>query len=134
MAQLKGRSWLPPRPGATQSAMPTSTPAGDRERRPTRGAPDVDIGGISGALVVTTPARLHGAEIEIRAEGEPWSGAHAVVRRHLAGGGAHYAGVFPRLDAGSYEFRVLGAGSGVVVPVAITPGMVVETWLDAPVD
>ncbi len=94
----------------------------------------LDIGGISGALIVTTPARLHGTEIEIRPQGAPWSGAHTAVRERRSGERAHYAGVFPRLDAGGYELRVLGAASGVVVPIVITPGTVVETWLDAPVD
>jgi hypothetical protein len=46
----------------------------------------------------------------------------------------HFEGVFSRLDPGAYELRVLGCATGVVVPIVIRPGVVAETWLDAPVD
>jgi hypothetical protein len=88
----------------------------------------------SGALVVNTTPRLHRAQLEIHAVGSPWAGAVAPVRERRAGASSHYAGVFARLDPGRYEFRLLGSRAGVVVPVVIRPGSVVETWLDAPVD
>jgi hypothetical protein len=88
----------------------------------------------SGALVVNTTPRLHRAQLEIHAIGSPWAGAIAPVRESRGGTCSRYAGVFARLDPGRYEFRLLGSRSGVVVPVVIRPGAVVETWLDAPVD
>jgi hypothetical protein len=94
----------------------------------------LDIGGTTGAIVVITPPRLHGAEIEIRHEGAAWSGAHTAVRERRAGDRVQFAGVFPRLDAGAYELRMLGRRSGVILPVSVDAGAVVETWLDAPVD
>jgi hypothetical protein len=94
----------------------------------------VQDGSRAGTLVVNTPPRLHRAELEIHAVGSPWAGACAPVRERGAGERARYDVVFPGLDPGPYEFRVLGSKSGVVVPIVITPGAVVETWLDAPVD
>ena len=88
----------------------------------------------TGALVVNTPARLHHAELELHSVGAPWAGAHVAVQERRAGSHVRYAGVFPRLEAGDYELHVVGATGGVVVPVAIRAGAVVETWLDAPVD
>ena len=90
--------------------------------------------GDAGAIVVLTPPRLDGTEIEIRPEGSPWSGAHAAVRERRSPDGVRYAGVFPRLDAGGYELRVLGGRNGVILPISVTAGTVVETWLDAPVE
>lgn len=87
-----------------------------------------------GALVVHTPVRLHRSAIEIHAAGAPWTGTAALVRERKVADCLSYEGVFPRLEVGLYELRMLGAASGVVVPVAITEGAVVETWLDAPVD
>lgn len=87
-----------------------------------------------GALVIHTPVRLHRAAIEIHAAGAPWSGTTTLVRERRVAECVSYEGVFPRLEVGLYELRILGAASGVVVPVAITEGAVVETWLDAPVD
>jgi hypothetical protein len=87
-----------------------------------------------GSIVVVTPPRLDGAWIEIRPEGQDWSGYHTSVRRRHSAGRDEFAGVFAALDAGSYELRVLGRRHGVVVPVVVGAGDVVETWLDAPVD
>jgi hypothetical protein len=87
-----------------------------------------------GALVVHTPVRLHRSAIEIHAAGAPWTGTTALVRERRVADCLSHEAVFPRLEVGLYELRMLGAASGVVVPVAITEGAVVETWLDAPVD
>jgi hypothetical protein len=103
------------------------------ESLPEAGSP-TDVRSPLGALVVNTPPRLHRTELEIHSVGAPWSGPHTAVRECQAGAEIRYAGVFRRLDAGDYELRVLGAGSGVVVPIVIRPGAVVETWLDAPID
>jgi hypothetical protein len=87
-----------------------------------------------GALVVHTPVRLHRSAIEIHAAGAPSTGPTALVRERRVADCLSHEAVFPRLEVGLYELRMLGAASGVVVPVAITEGAVVETWLDAPVD
>jgi len=87
-----------------------------------------------GALVIHTPPRLDRAAIEIHAVGAPWTGVTALVREQKVAERGRFEGVFPRLEVGLYELRILGARSGVVVPVAITEGAVAETWLDAPVD
>lgn len=99
-----------------------------RERSPVPGDARV------GALVIHTPARLDRTAIEIHPMGAPWAGVRALVREQKVPERGRYESVFPRLEVGLYELRVLGARSGVVVPVAITEGAVVETWLDAPVD
>ncbi len=92
----------------------------------------LDIGGDAGALVVSTSARLVGAEIEIRADGDEWRGTHTAVRERRVAGRVQYAGVFPRLDAGEYELRVLGDHRAAAQRIHVGPGVATETWLDAP--
>jgi hypothetical protein len=64
----------------------------------------LDVGDSVGALVLDTPAGLHGQEIEISpADGD--AGArrtHALVRRRDTGTGSSYAAVYPGLAAGDY--------------------------------
>jgi hypothetical protein len=70
----------------------------------------LDVGGSRGALVVFTPERLFGEEIEIRPARGGWDGTHTAVRsRHLRDAVA-YAGVFGSLPAGSYQVRIRGRG------------------------
>jgi hypothetical protein len=93
----------------------------------------LDIGGDAGALVVVTTEELHYKEIEIRVVGEPWAGAHTAIRERRQGSRVQFAGVFPRLDAGLYELRVLGRhDDGITILVA--PGVVNELWMGAPRD
>jgi len=118
--------------------------SGDRGRRPRfgdatgnptdTGHPTVVVDAASGALVVHTPPRLHRAALEIHAAGTPWAGTHTAVHERREDERVHFEGVFSRLDPGAYELRVLGSATGVVVPIVIRPGVVAETWLDAPVD
>ena len=92
------------------------------------------VDGALGALVVHTPPRLHHTALEIHAAGTPWTGDHTAVHARRDDERVRFEGVFSRLDPGAYELRVLGSATGVVVPFVIRPGVVVETWLDAPVD
>jgi hypothetical protein len=122
--QLAGPALSALRSPTSEGPMGTSEP----------GTVVLDIGGTTGAIVVITPPRLDGCEIEIRPEGASWEGQHTAVRQRRAGDRVQFAGVFPALDAGEYELRVLGRGGGIVLPVSVAAGAVVETWLDAPVD
>jgi hypothetical protein len=63
----------------------------------------LDLGGNVGALVLSVPAALAGAEIEIsRADRADGPRTHAQVRERPAGGQAGYAAVYPGLTSGTY--------------------------------
>jgi hypothetical protein len=63
----------------------------------------LDLGGTIGALVLTVPAALTGAEIEIsRADQPDGPRTHAQVRERPGRGAAGYAAVYPGLSAGTY--------------------------------
>jgi hypothetical protein len=68
----------------------------------------VDIGEDVGAAVIHTPAELTGAEIEIRAAGTEWDGAHTGVWERRGPGIIATAAVFGSLPAGCYELRIKG--------------------------
>src|SRR6516165_9924395 len=88
-----------------------------------RGSVLLDIGGDVGAAVVSTPASLLGAEIEIRRCGTAWDGTHVAVRaRHVAGGVFH-AALFSGLGHGVYEVR-LRDGDGPVATLTVEGGRV----------
>jgi hypothetical protein len=93
----------------------------------------LDIGGDVGAVVITVPARLSGAEIEMR----PLRGAAAppplrhvgVLPRPVAGGRVHSA-VFDAVRGGAYEIYVRPDGP-VALSVEVRPGEVTfATWPD----
>jgi hypothetical protein len=72
----------------------------------------LELGGEVGALILTVPAGLAGAEIEISRDGQPR--CHARVRERQAGGDPGYAAVYPGLAAGRYTIwrdRETPAGS-----------------------
>lgn len=115
----------------------------------------LDIGGDIGALLITTPAALDGAEIEITPTGSTphtdphsWSHDHAhhpdghhdhephllhvAVHRRPGAGPPRWAAVFPELHAGTYDLRLRPAGP-VALSVHVTGGQVTETaWPDRP--
>jgi hypothetical protein len=64
----------------------------------------LDLGGNIGALILTVPAALAGAEIEISRADGPADGprTHAQVRERPGGAGPGYAAVYPGLPAGTY--------------------------------
>jgi hypothetical protein len=78
----------------------------------------LDLGGSVGALILATPAELHGREIEI-SPADGGAGArrtHAMVRRRDTGAGASFAAVYPGLAAGTYTvWRTASAPAGTVV-------------------
>jgi hypothetical protein len=62
----------------------------------------LNIGDGIGALVIHTPGRLHGHEIEVSPVTEPGHRTHAAVRARYVRGGASYAVVIDSLAAGRY--------------------------------
>ena len=64
----------------------------------------LDLGGSTGALVLDTPAELHGREIEISPAGlGPGSPrTHSLIRERRTGAGTGYAAVYPGLAEGPY--------------------------------
>jgi hypothetical protein len=90
----------------------------------------LDIGGDVGAAIVYTAAALAGTEIEIRREGEAWTGRHVAVRaRHVPAGTVH-AAVFEALRRGRYDVRLRGSHPGKPAPspcaVQVDGGRVTE--------
>ena len=114
----------------------------------------LDIGGTVGALVVTMPAELEGAEVEInrRVRGGRHDHDHvaardhdhgaghghhhrphvAVVARPVAAGGVVHSLVFPDLVEGDYELYRRDGGP-VELAVSITGGAVTEAAWPRPV-
>ena len=86
----------------------------------------LDIGDGQGALVVHTGSRWDGAEIEVRPEGEPWSGQHVAVRRRDVLDRSFFAAVFGGLAPGGYELRPCRSGTGPVLRARVDAGRVAE--------
>ena len=65
----------------------------------------LDIGDDVGALILYTPANLHGAEIEVSPLGLESQAArtHSAVLERSIKGRTVYAAVYPELAAGEYE-------------------------------
>lgn len=101
---------------ATEAVLP---PSGE-------GTVVLDIGGARGAAVIYVPAALHGKEIEIRAVGRPWDGAHTGIRERTLRDGACVAAVFGALDEGDYQFRIRGAEPDQVVEISVVGGGIAE--------
>ena len=86
----------------------------------------LDIGGAVGALVVHTPARLAGEEIEIAHRGDTAAFVHTEVRERRLRDGSVYAAVFAAVPAGTY--RLLDAPAA-TRDIVVSPGRVTEvTW------
>jgi hypothetical protein len=49
--------------------------------------------------------------MEIRPQGDDWTGQHVYVRRRDGAGRSQFAAVFGSLEDGCYEFRVRGSCS-----------------------
>ena len=64
----------------------------------------LNIGAGIGALVIHTPGRLHGHEIEVSPVTDPARRTHAAVRARYVGSGASFAVVIDSLPAGRYTF------------------------------
>ena len=77
----------------------------------------LDIGGDTGALVISAAADRDQGEVEISPAGSGPRTHNVVRRRTVPGGGAVYAAVFPALSEGSYDVwrdAVTMAGTAVV--------------------
>ena len=97
---------------------------------PTAGPGSVvlDIGGGTGAAVVTTGPPNEGRELEIRRVGTPWSGQHVAFHRRRTAKGPVVAAVFPRLGDGEWEVRMMGSGRR-VLPLSVRGGAVTTVHL-----
>jgi len=84
----------------------------------------LELGEDIGVLVLHTPARLHGAEIEISPEsgGRHGHRTHSLVRERVTAAGTSYAAVYPSVPAGRYA--VWGDGDVPVGTVVISGGQV----------
>lgn len=90
----------------------------------------LDLGDAVGALVLETPASLHGHEIEISQVGRAGGGrTHSLVRERETAAGIRYAAVYPGLAVGRYLiWRYMGTPVG---EVTIDGGMVTRfRWPD----
>ena len=85
----------------------------------------LEIGPVTGALVLRTPADLAGREIEISPDSGPARRRHACVRQRQQDGGTGYAAIYDRLAPGVYTIwrdRVTPAAT-----ITVTGGQV-TTW------
>ncbi len=99
---------------------------------PTRwGDPDcavLDIGGSSGALVVSADPDVEGCEIEISPRSAPEHRTHAALRARRVSRGRVVAACFPALAAGEYlVWPVVGVEP---TPVAVLGGEVVTVEME----
>ena len=62
----------------------------------------LNVGAGIGALVIHTPGRLHGHEIEVSPVADPATRTHAAVRARYVGGGVVWSVVIDSLPAGRY--------------------------------
>ena len=62
----------------------------------------LNIGAGIGALVIHTPGRLHGHEIEVSPVGDPATRTHAAVRARYVSGGVVWSVVIDNLPEGRY--------------------------------
>jgi len=76
----------------------------------TAGSVIIDIGGDTGAAVISMPDELTGQEVEIRRTGVAWDGTHTGIR---ASAGLDSFAVFGSLLAGDYEIRIKGTSEPV---------------------
>jgi hypothetical protein len=81
----------------------------------------LELGGDTGALILHTPAQLHGTEIEISPEsdGRPGHRTHSLVRERVTAAGTSYAAVYPSVPADRYT---IWGNDGVPVGSAVISG------------
>jgi len=84
----------------------------------------LELGGDIGVLVLHTPARLHGTEIEISPEsgGPHGPRTHSLVRERVTASGTSYAAVYAGVPAGRYT--VWGDDGAPVGTAVISGGQV----------
>ncbi|WP_229072684.1 phospholipase [Actinoplanes sp. DH11] len=87
----------------------------------------LNIGGGIGALIIYTPGRLHGHEIEVSPAGAPQDRTHAAVRARFVRGGVTFCVVLDALPEGRY--LVWQQGDTPLAEVEVRGGTVAEfTW------
>jgi hypothetical protein len=86
----------------------------------------LDIGGDIGALIITTPASMLLAEIEVsHSEADPAAHKpHVAVRERRGPGGTQYAAIYPSLRSG--EYTVWGLDGRPHTSVTIVGGEVAQ--------
>lgn len=84
----------------------------------------LDIGDDVGALVLYTPSRYRGQEIEISPGGDESRRTHTAVLERSAGGKTFLAAVYPELRAGRWRLRA--GDPDLQTEVIITGGEVAE--------
>ena len=87
----------------------------------------LELGDGVGAAVIYMPARLNGAEIEIKPRSGSWDGAHTAIRARPTGLDSMplYAALFYGLQAGTYDLRLRGS----LRSIQVQSGRVTEqTW------
>ncbi|MDE3087423.1 MAG: phospholipase [Acidobacteriota bacterium] len=95
----------------------------------TSGSVLLDIGGADGALVVRTDDHTVGLEVEIRRQGEPWTGRHVAVREREVAGTTFAAALFGPLPEARYELRWRDRRPAEGTPVVVRAGSVGEVGL-----
>ena len=91
----------------------------------------LEIGEGVGAIVVYTPAELHGAEIEISASGNDRDRAHKDVLNRPINSRPTYAAVFDKIQQGSYTLWI--GGAPVARDVVVAGATITELdWRDLP--
>ncbi len=87
----------------------------------------LDVGGDVGALVLTFPASMVGAEIEISAVGGVRDGQHVAVHPRTVQGHTIHAAVYPNLKTGDYD--LWSPDGTVALTVQIEGGSITEaSW------
>jgi hypothetical protein len=84
----------------------------------------LDIGDDVGALLLYTPAALHGREIEVSPLGQDTQRTHTAVLERIIGDQTRYVAVYPELRAGCY--RIWGDDPNLTSQVTIVGGQVAE--------
>lgn len=84
----------------------------------------LNIGAGIGALVIYTPGRLHGHEIEVSPVADPGRRTHAAVRARYVRGGVLWSVVIDDLPSGRYQ--IWRDPVTVLAEVDITGGAVTE--------
>jgi hypothetical protein len=84
----------------------------------------LDIGEDVGALILYTPAALHGREIEISLLDPDSPRTHTAILERQIGNRTLFAGVYPALQAG--EYRLWGDDPSQPSQVTIVAGAVAE--------
>ena len=87
-----------------------------------------DIGGDVGAAVVYVPATLAGHELEVRAVGTEWTGAHTGIRERRVADAPVWAAFFGSLTAGRYELRIRDHDSQTVAVEVRGGGVAEARW------